>query len=92
VVTKNVSDYALMVGNPATRAGWMSRHAQKLPGPDPDGIMTCPETGYRYREIRPGVLRCLNLDEEAPLPKELSTGETAYDDCKARGQEQVIRI
>jgi len=29
--------------------------------------MVCPEGGLRYREIEPGVLRCLDVDEDAPL-------------------------
>jgi UDP-2-acetamido-3-amino-2,3-dideoxy-glucuronate N-acetyltransferase len=30
--------------------------------------MVCPESGMRYREVEAGVLRCLDLDEAAPLP------------------------
>jgi UDP-2-acetamido-3-amino-2,3-dideoxy-glucuronate N-acetyltransferase len=89
VVTKDVPDYALTMGNPARQHGWMSRHGQRLPEPDGDGIMTCPEAGYRYREVRPGVLRCLDLDEESPLPKELSTGVLSYDELKVRALDQA---
>ena len=32
-------------------------------------VLTCPYSGLRYREIKAGVLRCLDLDETAPLPK-----------------------
>ncbi len=78
VVTKNVPDFALVVGNPARQVGWMSRHGHRLGPPDSDGIMRCPETGYRYSEVDPGVLRCLDLDEEAPLPPELSLGSKSY--------------
>jgi UDP-2-acetamido-3-amino-2,3-dideoxy-glucuronate N-acetyltransferase len=45
----------------------MSRHGHRLPAPDEDGVMRCPESGLRYREDA-GVLRCLDLGEEAPLP------------------------
>lgn len=48
VVTKNVPPYALMVGNPAKQAGWMSEYGHKLRF-DPDGIAVCPESGVRYR-------------------------------------------
>jgi len=48
-VTKDVTDYALMVGAPARRVGWMSRHGIRLGRPGPDGIMVCPESGLRYR-------------------------------------------
>jgi UDP-2-acetamido-3-amino-2,3-dideoxy-glucuronate N-acetyltransferase len=82
VVAKDVPDYALMVGNPARRTGWMSRHGHRLDFPNEDGIMTCPESGYRYKEVQAGVLRCLDLDEESPMPPELSKGTKAYDDFK----------
>ncbi len=77
VVTRSVPDYALMVGNPARQRGWMSRHGHKLADPDGEGVMRCPESGLRYRESG-GVLRCLDLGEDEPLPQELATGEKAY--------------
>lgn len=68
VVTKgSVPDYAFMVGVPAKARGWMSRHGHRLPRPDAAGIMRCPESGWRYREVDPGVVRCLDRDEETPL-------------------------
>ena len=82
VVARNVPDYALMMGNPARQKGWMSRHGHRLGTPDAKGIMVCPESGYRYRETEPGVLRCLDLDEEAPLPKELAVGAKSYHNFK----------
>ena len=84
VVAKDVPDYALMVGNPARRVGWMSRHGHRLLDPDSDGVMRCPESGFRYKEERPAVLRCLDLDEESPLPKGESTGSKTYDEFKTR--------
>jgi UDP-2-acetamido-3-amino-2,3-dideoxy-glucuronate N-acetyltransferase len=33
VVTKNVPDFALVVGNPARQIGWMSRHGHRLDSP-----------------------------------------------------------
>lgn len=50
VVTKDVPDYALVLGNPARRRGWVSRTGEVL-GPD----LVCPRTGERYRE-RNGAL------------------------------------
>jgi UDP-2-acetamido-3-amino-2,3-dideoxy-glucuronate N-acetyltransferase len=82
VVTKDVPDYALMVGNPARQRGWMSRHGHRL-RPGPDGVMTCPESSLRYREATPGVLRCLDLDEEATLPAAMQLGQKTYDELKA---------
>src|SRR5678815_4536146 len=43
VVTKDVPDFALVVGNPARQMGWMSRHGHRLGAPDADGVMRCPE-------------------------------------------------
>jgi len=42
----------------------------------------CPESGLSYQEIQPGIMRCLDLPEEAPLPIQLSKGEWSYDDLK----------
>jgi UDP-2-acetamido-3-amino-2,3-dideoxy-glucuronate N-acetyltransferase len=79
VVTKNVPDYAQVVGVPGRVRGWISRHGHPLRNPR-DGIYVCPESKLRYRETAPGVLRCLDLDEEAPLPAALATGANAYRD------------
>lgn len=81
VVAKDVPDYALMMGVPARQAGWISRHGHKLEK-GPDGIMVCPESGYRYREQSPGVVKCLDLDEETPLPPELAVGKKPHDEYK----------
>lgn len=82
VVTKNVPDYALMVGVPAKQAGWISRHGVKLPAPDPEGIMTCPESGLQYKALEPNILRCIDLDEETPLPENLRMGNQPYKSFK----------
>jgi UDP-2-acetamido-3-amino-2,3-dideoxy-glucuronate N-acetyltransferase len=84
VVTKSAPDFALMLGNPARQVGWMSRHGHRLNAPDADGVMRCPESGHRYRELEPGVLRCLDLDEETPLSLDLSVGKQSYK--KLRGE------
>lgn len=81
VVARDVPDYALMVGVPARHRGWMSRHGHPLKS-GADGVFRCPESGLRYREVEPGVLRCMDLDEEAPLPTPLTVGKTTYDDFK----------
>ena len=82
VVARNVPDYALMMGVPARQFGWISRHGHRLGNPDAQGIMVCPESGFRYKETQPGVLRCLDLDEEAPLPANLAQGTKTYDEFK----------
>lgn len=67
VVRGNVPDYALMTGVPAKRRGWWSRHGYKLEQTDKPGQWVCPSSGWHYEEIK-GVLRCLDWDEEKPLP------------------------
>lgn len=86
VVVKDVPDCVLVVGVPGRQAGWMSRHGHWLPAPRLDGIMDCPESGYHYREVSPGVLRCLDLDEETPLPKGLAKKQKPYDAFKREGR------
>jgi UDP-2-acetamido-3-amino-2,3-dideoxy-glucuronate N-acetyltransferase len=50
VVNRDVPAYALMVGVPARRIGWMSRHGERLALPARgQGEALCPATGERYR-------------------------------------------
>ena len=50
VVQKNVPDFALVVGVPARRIGWMSRFGERLALPvSGEAEATCPQTGDRYR-------------------------------------------
>jgi len=75
-----------MVGVPARRIGWVSRHGLPLGQPDAEGVYTCPESGLRYREVEPGLLRCLDVDEEAELPAELRQGGRFYDEIVHGGR------
>jgi UDP-2-acetamido-3-amino-2,3-dideoxy-glucuronate N-acetyltransferase len=77
VVTRDVPDYALVKGNPARQAGWMSRHGHVLRAAQ-DGVFRCPESGLRYQADPAGGLRCLDLDEATPLPAELAFGKKGY--------------
>ncbi|MGY6521264.1 MAG: DapH/DapD/GlmU-related protein [Mongoliitalea sp.] len=47
VVTKNIPDYALVVGNPSKQIGWMSEYGHKLSFNE-DGIAICQESGEKY--------------------------------------------
>lgn len=82
VVAKDVPDYALIVGVPGRQKGWMSRHGHTLKNPDVNGVMTCPESGLRYKEEIPGILRCIDLGEDDPLPASLAVGKGVYDELK----------
>lgn len=77
VVTKDVPDYAFIVGVPGRQKGWMSRHGHPLK-PGQNGIMVCPESGFRYKENSRGILKCLDLNEEEPLPDDLAKGKADY--------------
>ncbi len=48
VVTKEVLPYALVIGNPARQAGWMSEYGHKLSFNE-NGIAVCPESGEKYK-------------------------------------------
>ena len=78
VVTKDVPDYALMVGVPARQKGWISRHGHKMKA-DSAGQFRCPESGFRYVESTTGVLHCLDCDENDSLSAELSEGKFSHD-------------
>lgn len=78
VVTGDVPAYAMMVGVPARQVGWMSRHGHVLAKKGaPDGTYVCPESNLRYA-LEGGVMRCLDVPDDAPLPPELATGTKSY--------------
>lgn len=65
VVTKDVPPYALVVGNPARRIGWVSRAGVRLPeGTD----VACPETGERYRVEGERCVPVDASDASGPVP------------------------
>ena len=47
VVTKEVPDYALVVGNPARQTGWMSEYGHRLHFNE-ERIAFCPESKQKY--------------------------------------------
>jgi UDP-2-acetamido-3-amino-2,3-dideoxy-glucuronate N-acetyltransferase len=53
VITADVPDYALMVGNPARQKGWMCRCGEKL-----TESLTCTACGRRYEEKGAGLAFC----------------------------------
>jgi UDP-2-acetamido-3-amino-2,3-dideoxy-glucuronate N-acetyltransferase len=48
VVTKEVPAYALVIGNPARQAGWMSEYGHRLYFDD-NGIAVCQESKEKYK-------------------------------------------
>ncbi len=55
VVTKNVPDYALIVGNPAKQAGWISEYGHKL-NFDESGVAECLESKEKYI-LKDGIVK-----------------------------------
>ncbi len=55
VVVKDVPDFALVVGSPARRVGWVGTAGKPLMQRD-DGIWVCPATGALYREVASDAL------------------------------------
>jgi UDP-2-acetamido-3-amino-2,3-dideoxy-glucuronate N-acetyltransferase len=56
VITKDVADYALVVGNPAKQIGWVSEYGHRL-NFDETGTAVCPETGEIYSLLENQVKR-----------------------------------
>jgi UDP-2-acetamido-3-amino-2,3-dideoxy-glucuronate N-acetyltransferase len=54
VVSRDVPDFALVLGVPARQVGWMSRHGERLNFVD--GVAACPATGERFA-LHDGVCR-----------------------------------
>ena len=82
VVTKDVPDYGLVIGNPGKQKGFMSRHGHRLKFNE-EGRASCPESGFFYEIVGDGI-RCVDLDEESPLPDNLSVGYLDYDFFKKK--------
>lgn len=61
VVTRNVSEHALVAGAPARRIGWVGRTGHRLVDGS-DGIWRCPDTGEAYREVE-GLLEPVGLEK-----------------------------
>ena len=56
VVTKEVPDYALVVGNPARQIGWMSEFGHRLEF-GADGLAMCPGNGDTYKLEKGRVIK-----------------------------------
>lgn len=56
VVTKTISAFALVIGNPARQVGWVGEYGHRLFF-DKHGIATCPESKQKYKLENNIVLR-----------------------------------
>lgn len=50
-VIRDVPDFALVVGAPARRVGWVGREGVPLEASDDPTIWLCPTTGAKYRQV-----------------------------------------
>jgi dTDP-4-amino-4,6-dideoxygalactose transaminase/acetyltransferase-like isoleucine patch superfamily enzyme len=64
-VTRDVAPYALVVGSPAKRTGWMCRCAKKLGG---SGDVTCSACGARYQLDALSCVPRTGEPPETPVP------------------------
>lgn len=55
VVTRDVKDYALMVGVPARRVGWMCQCGERRPD---SGVGRCEACGTEYERAGDGIRQC----------------------------------
>ena len=56
VVTKTISAYALVVGNPARQIGWMSEFGHRL-NFDDKGLAICPESESKYQLVSGALIK-----------------------------------
>lgn len=56
VITKDVPDYAIMVGNPAKQIGWISEYGDKIKI-DSSGLGICKKSGQKYKLVDDSIVR-----------------------------------
>jgi len=59
VVTKEIPNYALIVGNPGRQIGWMSQYGEKLEFNE-SNIAICPESRDKYKLENNSVIKISN--------------------------------
>ena len=62
VVTREVSSYALVVGNPSRQIGWMSEYGHRLKF-NSEGLAICPESGEEYKLDEDKVIKTGSTNE-----------------------------
>ncbi len=68
VAAREYPAFALLVGVPARRVGWVSHFGHRLSRSSPeDPVLRCPESGWRYVEREPERLECLDFPEDRSL-------------------------
>lgn len=67
-VVRGCAGLCVDVGRASGVGGWMSRHGYRLIDKDADSNLICPESGWRYHKVEPGILCCRDWPEDDPLP------------------------
>ena len=67
LVRGDVPDYALMLGVPAKRKGWWSRHGFRMVPGEHENEFICPNSGWKYHVQPDGTLKCQDWPEDKPL-------------------------
>jgi len=58
-------------------------NGHRLLEPNEKNYLICPESGFKYKLDSAGkTLKCLDLDEDSPLPENLNKGTRSYDEFK----------
>jgi UDP-2-acetamido-3-amino-2,3-dideoxy-glucuronate N-acetyltransferase len=83
VVSNDIPDYTMVLGVPAKKSGWISRHGHKLDKKDINGFYTCPETGLKYRKTSRQTLICIDVKEDQALPEKMNKGIRDYQYYKS---------
>ena len=91
VVTKEVPDHALVLGNPARIAGWVCECGNRLNFQNParsagGDIAACNSCNKQYKKLE-GKIMCLECDCGKNLDQHDDTD--AYDDCEKQSNNKL---
>ena len=95
VVTKDVPDFALVVGVPARRIGWVGRAGVRLVAREGEpGVWECPQSGAVYEEVGRGPQGA--ADHGCPLRRTAQSSSSSRsnpgpDHRPVPGRQRVLR-
>jgi acyl-[acyl carrier protein]--UDP-N-acetylglucosamine O-acyltransferase len=84
VVTKDIPDHALVLGNPAKIAGWVCECGDRLDFNN--NLATCNSCNKQYKKLEGGI-KCLECNCGKNLDQYNDTN--AYDDCKKQSNNKL---
>lgn len=92
VVTADVPPYALMVGVPARRDGWVGRAGLRLRRDAATDLWVCPEAGERYRQVDASTLVPVGGETVEPNQPAADAAPVPMVDLKAQFRSIEGRI